>query len=82
LKTKRESVSSELKEQVEWAETIPDDEITMMLLDGKSKTTCGCDVIGDDVCPHDNMGALHLLMLQFTEAEMEEMKSKAEEESK
>ena len=82
MKTKRENVSDDLREQVQWAEDIPDKEITMMLLDGKSKTSCGCEVIGEAVCPHDNMGALQLLMLQLSQPEVDELKTKAAEESK
>ena len=82
MKSKRESAPSELREQIRWAEGVSDTDISMMLLDGKSRTSCGCDVIGEMVCPHGNMGALHLLMLQFTEPELDELRKKAEEEAK
>ena len=81
MKSKRKSVPKELRQQIRWAEKIPEKDIAMMLLDGKSKTSCGCEVIGDEVCPHNNMGVLHLLMLQFTKEELEELKAKTEEEA-
>jgi len=81
MKSKRENVSSELREQIQWAETISDEEIMMMLLDGKSKTSCGCEVINEAVCPHNNMGVLQLLMLQLSDKEIDELKEKAEAES-
>jgi hypothetical protein len=81
MKSKREKATPELRKQISWAEGIPDEEVSLMLLDGKSKTSCGCDVIGDETCPHGNMGILHLLMLQFTEQEIEEMREKAKEEA-
>lgn len=76
MKSKRRSIPEKWKDQVEWAEKISNEEIIMMLLDGKSKTSCGCEVIGENVCPHDNMGALQLLMLQLSEEELEDMKEK------
>lgn len=82
MKSKREKVSAKLRRQIEWAEGISDKDIHLMLLDGKSKTSCGCDVIGEDVCPHGNMGVLQLLLLQLSKRELDELKKAAEDEAK
>lgn len=82
MKTRRKDYPKSLEEQIKWAEGISRTDIKMMLLDGKSKTSCGCEVIGSNVCPHDNMGALQLLLLQFSQKELDELKAKAEGKSK
>jgi hypothetical protein len=82
MKSRRKDYPESLKSQIEWAEKISTKEVTMMLLDGKSKTSCGCEVMGEAFCPHDNMGALQLLLLQYTNNELDELKSIAESKTK
>jgi hypothetical protein len=81
MKSKRDK-DEKLKSQIEWAETLPDSEVQLMLLDGKSKTKCGCTVYNEALCPHGNMGALQLLFLQLTNEEIAELEKKREEKPK
>lgn len=82
MKSKRKGYPDSLKEQIEWAEKISNKDIHLMLLDGKSRTSCGCEVIGEEICPHGNMGALQLLLLQLSKRELGELKKAAEDEAK
>ncbi len=82
MKSKRDNAPSELREQIRWAEGVSDADVKMMLLDGKSKTSCGCDVINEECCPHGNMGALALLMLQLSKQELDELRTKAGKKTK
>ncbi len=78
MKSRRNDYPANLNGQIEWAESISNKEVKMMLIDGKSKTNCGCEVIGSINCAHGNMGALQLLMLQLSQEEIDELKTKAE----
>ncbi len=75
MKTKRKRISRGLKKQIKWAESLRSEELKMMLLDGKSITICGCEIINEETCPHGNMNALQLLMLQLSKEELEKQKS-------